>query len=108
MAKFEYSKFLDLLLEFHFHEFEWDSGNVTKSIQKHNVEAAEAEEAFYDDELLVLGKQLTPKTSESRFGIIGKAISDRILFISFTIRDSRIRIISARPANKAEKDLYES
>jgi uncharacterized DUF497 family protein len=107
MAKFEYGKFLDLLLEFHFPEFEWDSGNVTKSIQKHNIEAAEAEEAFYDDEMLVLGKQTSPKTSESRFGIISKGISGRILFISFTIRDSRIRVISARAENKAEKDLYE-
>lgn len=107
MAKFEYSKFLDLLLEFKFHDFEWDKGNILKSKLKHSVSTDEAEESFYDEDLLVLGKQVSPRTTESRFGILGKTLTGKILFVSFTMRDAKIRIISARSANKTERKIYE-
>jgi len=107
MAKFEYSEFLDLLLELKNHEFEWDKGNEIKSELKHGFLSHEAEEVFYDDEMLVLGKQILPIVGESRFGIIGKTFEGRILFISFTIRNAKIRIISARTANVFERAEYE-
>ncbi len=107
MAKFDYSKFLDLLLEFKYHEFECDKGNIEKSETKRGIAGNEAEEAFFDEEILVLGKQVSPKTTQSRFGIIGTSLEGRLLFICFTMRDTKIRIISARLANKTEKAIYE-
>ena len=108
MAKFEYSRFLDLLLEFKYHEFEWDLGNQTKSFDKHNISVSEAEEIFYDDDLLALGKQIEPKPTEPRYGVIGKNLNGKILFACFTIRNGKIRVISARIANKTERLTYES
>jgi uncharacterized DUF497 family protein len=34
--------------------FEWDAGNARKSVDKHGVSQAEAEEAFFNQPLLVL------------------------------------------------------
>ena len=87
--------------------FQWDSGNEDKNHKKHGIFKNEAEEVFYDKDLLPLGLQTHPLTNELRYGVIGKTTSEKILFISFTVRDLEIRIISVRKANKKEKEIYE-
>jgi hypothetical protein len=86
--------------------FEWDNGNQDKSWQKHQVSIVEAEEAFFDQ-----NKKLYPDPihsgKESRKILIGKTQKNRVLFIVFTIRKEKVRIISARDLNKREKGLYE-
>jgi hypothetical protein len=42
---------------------------------------------------------------EERWNLVGMA-EDRILFVTYTYRGSRIRIISARKANRREQDRY--
>ena len=44
---------------------------------------------------------------EKRYILLGKAKSGKMLFIVFTIRKEKIRIISSRPLNRKEKRLYE-
>ena len=44
---------------------------------------------------------------ENRFIILGASPSHRLLYVSFTIRDNAIRLISARHATKKERKLYE-
>ena len=39
--------------------------------------------------------------------MIGKTKKDRLLFIAYTIRNSYIRVISARNLNTKERPLYE-
>ena len=107
MAKFEYILWLVEFLKKPVFKFQWDSGNISKSQQKHGIYSNEAEEVFYDKDLLPLGIQTHPLPDEIRFGVIGKTTSDKILFISFTVRNSEIRVISSRKANKQEKDIYE-
>ena len=107
MAKF---KFIDWLVEFFLlkkFDFEWDKGNEAKSEEKHGLTIIECEEVFPDEALLPLGLQVSPEVSESRYGIIGITAEGKILFISFTFRNSRVRVISARDANKKERGLYE-
>jgi uncharacterized protein len=84
--------------------FEWDSGNKVKSLAKHGVTNQEAEETFFNYKL-VAPDQRHSKT-ESRFGLYGKTDSEKILFIVFTIRGNRVRIISARLADKKERKIY--
>jgi len=43
-----------------------------------------------------------------RMVVIGTSIRDRTLFVVHVERRSRDRIISARPASRAERDVYES
>lgn len=86
-------------------EFEWDHGNSGKN-KKHGVEDGESEEAFFDERKVVLRDALHSNQEERRL-LIGKTKASRLLFIVFTRRDSKIRIISARDLNRKEAHLYE-
>ena len=86
-------------------EFEWDKGNSGKNI-KHKVEDKEAEEVFLDEKRFIF-KDKIYSGKEERFRILGKTKKGRLLFIAFTIRSGKIRIISARDINKKEVYLYE-
>ena len=44
--------------------------------------------------------------NEVREGIYGKTYNGRLLVLIYTIRQNKIRIISARDQNKAEKMFY--
>lgn len=88
-------------------EFEWDRGNLDKSYEKHGITPSEAEEVFLDERLIV-APAFRHTGKEERFIAIGKPSTAKILFCVFTMRGKRVRIISARRANKKERDLYES
>src|SRR5688500_12910744 len=101
LAKFEFSGWLlRWLLSRKTFEFVWDDGNATKSRQKHDVDTLEAEQAFYDINIYPLGSQIEPAVDEPRFGILGRAAGGRQLHVVFTVREGRIRIISARPMHR--------
>lgn len=104
-------KFVDWLLywilETTTFDFEWDSGNQTKNIIKHDISIAEAESVFKLGAALPLGIQTQPEANEQRLGLVGPSLNGRLLQIAFALRDGRVRIISARPAHKKEKKRYE-
>jgi uncharacterized DUF497 family protein len=110
MAQFEFVAWLmdwfhstDLL------EFEWDDGNVTKSLKKHGISVERAEQFFKNrDEFIPLGIQMTPRVDEPRFGALGLDMTGEQLFACFTIREGRIRLISIRSMNKYERKKYAS
>lgn len=86
-------------------EFEWDRGNQDKNWLKHKVTIKEAEEAFFDEHKL-LSKDTNHSTKqESRYLLIGETVEKRKLFLVFTIRKQKIRIISVRDLNKREYKL---
>jgi uncharacterized DUF497 family protein len=86
--------------------FEWDAWN-TEHIKKHNVNPEEAEQTFFD-ERKVVGEDTKHSNGEDRYILIGKTKRDRVLYIVFTLRKSRIRVISARDINKKrEVNMYE-
>lgn len=88
-------------------EFEWDRGNQDKSYKKHGISPNECEEIFLDERLLVI-PDLRHGEKEERFIAIGKTSSAKVLFCVFTMRGEKIRVISARMANKKERVLYET
>lgn len=85
-------------------EFEWDEGNIGKN-KKHNIEDKEAEEVFLDENKIIY-KDVFHSQTEERFIIIGKTKNDRLLYVAFTERKKKIRIISARDVNKKEVHFY--
>ncbi len=87
-------------------EFEWDRGNLDKSYKKHGITHKESEEIFLDENLSV-EKDIKHQQIEPRFIAIGKTLYKKILFVVFIIRKSKIRVISARIANKKERRVYE-
>lgn len=86
-------------------EFEWDKGNIDKNL-KHKVKDKEAEEPFFDQDHKTFKDELHSK-GEERLRIIGKTKKGRLLFIVFTMRGKKIRIISARDISQKEVYLYE-
>ena len=91
---------------FKYANFEWDKGNIDKNQKKHNVSSSECEETFFHQPLIVIEDE-THSKSENRFHALGKTAKNRLLFISFTIRNRNVRIISARNMSKKEKQFYE-
>jgi uncharacterized DUF497 family protein len=45
--------------------------------------------------------------TEKRFQALGKTKTDRKLFVAFTLRDKKIRVISIRDMKKKERQAYE-
>ena len=87
-------------------KFEWDEGNVDKNWTKHKVHFKEAEEIFFNKPIKIF---LDNKHSgqEKRYLALGKTDKEIQLTIIFTVRDKKIRIISARKQNKKERSKYE-
>ena len=84
----------------------WDAGNRDKNLVRHKVHWQECEEVFFDE-----AKKIHPDPNhshaEKRYILLGKTFIGRLLFIVFTIRDKKIRVISARDLGKKERSLYE-
>jgi uncharacterized protein len=88
--------------------FEWDEGNGRKSADKHRVGQAEAEGVFFNDPLIVAEDE-RHSTGERRYNALGKTSQDRLLYVTFTLRQNgtMIRVISARDMNRKERKTYE-
>ena len=86
--------------------FEWDPDKATHNKQKHNVTFDEAQTVF-EDPLSVTVFDPLHSDDEDRFVIIGLSGKNRLVVVSFTDRDERLRIISARVASKRERNQYE-
>ncbi len=109
MAQFKFFEWLILWLqETSGFEFDWDDGNRTKSATKHVVTLVETEEVFLLGQAAPLSVQVSPETPEERLGIVGPTYMGRILHVVFTLREGKIRPISARPADRKERKLYET
>jgi len=86
--------------------FEWDLGNIDKNLKKYNVSCQKSEEVFINQPLLVVEDKNHSK-NEKRFHVLGKNNNNRCLFLSITIRNQKVRIISIRDMSKKEKKEYE-
>lgn len=85
--------------------FDWNKGNIEKNWEKHKVIYIECEEVFFNKPLIV--KEDEPHSvAESRYYALGQTDTGRLLFVVFTIRGNKIRIISARDMNKKERRIY--
>lgn len=85
--------------------FDWDEGNLRK-MTKHLINDKEGESAFYDARKIIRYDS-QHSDEELRYVCIAKSNQNRILFVVFTIRAGKIRIISARKANKKEERAYQ-
>ncbi len=86
--------------------FEWDAGNRTKNWLKHQVSQEEAEQVFFNPPLAI-SKDEEHSQDEDRYAAYGITNAQRPLFVVFTIRNHRLRVISARDQDKQERRAYE-
>ncbi|HBC71740.1 MAG TPA: BrnT family toxin [Coxiellaceae bacterium] len=84
--------------------FEWNEGKNKRNILKHGIDFAGAALVFLDcDRIEVVDNR--KDYGETRYRTIG-VVNEIILCIVYTIRESTYRIISARRANKNERETY--
>ena len=87
-------------------KFEWDVIKSEINIEKHGISFHEASTVFSDEDAIV-SDDLDHSFNEERFLIIGKSYRKNILYVCYCIRrEDIIRIISARKADKSEKEDY--
>ncbi|PJC33522.1 hypothetical protein CO051_01360 [Candidatus Roizmanbacteria bacterium CG_4_9_14_0_2_um_filter_39_13] len=86
--------------------FEWDEGNKDKNWKKHTIHYKEIEEVFFNRSIKIFPDSRHSQ-KEKRFLAYGRTHSDRLLTIIFTVRNNKIRIISARRQSKKERSIYE-
>lgn len=86
--------------------FDWDDGNSNKNLEKHGVSRSEQEQVFTNQPLLLRFDEKHSK-EEVRYFALGKTNNERRLFVVFTIREDKIRVISARDMNRKERGVYE-
>jgi uncharacterized protein len=83
---------------------EWDPKKASLNYRKHGVQFADAISAL-EDELALTTTEQAPG-GEERFVTIGADAFGRILVIVYTLRQDRVRIISARKATRTERRAY--
>lgn len=87
-------------------KFEWDEWNIDKNYLKHAITPKEAEEAFIAEESYFFS-DIKHSKIEERFILLGKTLDKKNLFIIFTMREKKVRIISARRMHESEVKKYE-
>ena len=87
--------------------FEWDDGNRDKNWVLHQVRRGELEEVFFNQPLVV-AEDIEHSGDEERYYLLGQTNRRRLLFVVFTLRDDKIRIISGRDMTKREREVYRS
>jgi uncharacterized DUF497 family protein len=87
--------------------FQWDPQKAARNATKHGVPFSEAATVFQDPLAFIFDDE-EHSVEEYREIIIGHSKRDRLLVVAFTERDDVIRIISAREANRKEREDYEN
>lgn len=88
--------------------FEWDKGNIQKNVDKHWVGVQESEEVFSNEPFIITEDTKHSTDDEQRFKALGQTKVNRKLFVSFTIRVNKIRVISIRDMSRREEAIYEA
>lgn len=86
-------------------EFEWDAGNAEKNWLRHRVSPAECEQVFFNRPLVY--EDDFHSQEEVRYYALGQSDAGRLLFLVYTLRDERVRVISARDMTRRERKEYE-
>ncbi len=86
--------------------FEWDEVKAKANIKKHKVSFEEGKTIF-NDPFLFTCMDHERSENEDRFITIGFSAHGRILVLTHTERDGRIRIINCRKATRTEREFYE-
>jgi uncharacterized protein len=84
--------------------FEWDDVKAASNLAAHGV-SFEAARRVFDDPFAIEYLDDREDYGEERFNIIG-IVEGRVLFVAYTVRGDKIRIISARGAEPYERRLY--
>lgn len=83
--------------------FDWDDAN-REYVRRHGVEPEECEQAL--DDPAWIGFAARTEAGEPRRGIVGETAAQRTLVIIFTLREDRVRVVTAWPASGWQRRAY--
>ena len=83
-------------------EFDWDDDNV-RHLAAHRVEPFEFEQVLHGDPVDLAYDVID---EEARYRSVGLTDSGRLLSIVWTIRDGKVRAITAFPSGALDKKAY--
>ena len=83
--------------------FEWDEAN-TGHIARHKMTRERAEQAIQDPDQILVSRSVVE--GDEYEAIVGAAADGLLLFVVYTVRNDRIRVVSARRAIRRERRLY--
>jgi hypothetical protein len=86
--------------------FEWNNKKAIENLRKHGIAFDEAATIFADP-LAITYHDPEHSMEEDRYLTFGHSSQGRLLVVSHTDRDDRIRPISAREMTRKEKSDYE-
>ncbi len=84
-------------------QFEWDEEKNEINKKKHGIDFNTAIHVFDDEDRLEI-YDVEHSADEDRYNTIGRVYD--ILFVVYTARGEKVRLISARLASAAERRLY--
>ena len=83
--------------------FEWDANKNESNIRKHGIRFADAVNVLEDESAITV---VDDAPGEQRLVTIGLDVLARILVVVYIYRGENIRIISARLAERCEREEY--
>jgi len=86
-------------------DYQWDPEKADINYKKHGIDFADAVGVFEDEWALTIKQEIVK--NEQRFASIGMDFLGRKVVVVYTYRGDDIRLISARPATKQERNVYE-
>jgi uncharacterized DUF497 family protein len=86
--------------------FEWDENKNALNIQKHGIDFNFAKKVFDDDDRIEEYDDFHSTYKEERYRVVGMADNDILFVVETELESGRIRIISARYAEKIYQDKY--
>jgi hypothetical protein len=82
--------------------FDWDDANISH-IAEHNVSPEDAEEVLLGDPM-ELG--FDSENGEERWSYVGETLEGRILRVTITMREPKIRVITVFDPSKLQVKIY--
>ena len=83
--------------------YQWDPNKAFANLRKHGIDFADAIEVLSDDSAITIEDT---RFEEERFVTIGMDGFSQILVVVYTWRGNSIRLISARKADRSERQQY--
>ena len=84
--------------------FEWDEAKNHANIRKHGIDFETARRIF--DGTILTWRDSRKDYGEERHLAVGRVDSEAMIVVVWTNRAGRIRLISARPASRKERQAY--
>lgn len=81
----------------------WDAANLLH-IGRHEISRAEVEEVFAGNPLEYPAYN---RQGEERAALVGPTLAGRMLFVVFTLRGKKVRVVTAYPARRIMRKQYD-